>query len=157
MLWASQPIGRLLGEKEGNDRGTVMLLTMGLVPIVAALIAVGTDAAVLFTQKRAVSTEIEAAVLAAAQSADLEALYTGRQVKSLPLDCRQAREVVRRKMSAIAPRAGGSAVTVTSIDCNPTTVAASARVRVQLPFAQHFGINPEVQVGSRAAATAPMQ
>ena len=46
-----------------DDRGTVMMLTLGLVPIIAGLIAVGTDAAVLFTQRRALAADAESAVL----------------------------------------------------------------------------------------------
>ena len=85
---------RWIRRSRNADEGTIMVLVLGLVPVVAGLIAVGTDAAVLFSHRRALVSHADAAALAAAQSADLGTLYTARKIESLPLDCRTARSVV---------------------------------------------------------------
>lgn len=140
-----------------DDRGTVMMLTLGLVPIIAGLIAVGTDAAVLFTQRRALAADAESAVLAAAQAADLEALYTSRQIDSLPLDCRAARAIVDHRLTKPNLRQQASGVTVADFRCTATSVSLRVRSRVELPFASHFGVDPTVDVATDAAASSPLR
>lgn len=134
-----------------------MMLTIGLVPIIAGLIAVGTDAAVLFTHKRALAADAESAVLAASQAADLEALYTAREVTSLPLDCRAARTIVDQRLAKPNRRQARQGITVADFRCTQTSVSVRVRSRVELPFAQHFGIDPTVEVGTDAAASSPLR
>lgn len=148
---------RTIRDPECGDRGTVMMLTIGLVPIIAGLVAVGTDAAVLFTHRRALAADAESAVLAAAQTADLEALYTSRRLESLPLDCRAARAVVDQRLSKWNGRTGGSGIVVADFQCSRTAVSLRVRSQVVLPFAQHFGIDPTVEVGTDAAASSPLR
>lgn len=140
-----------------DDAGTVMMLTLGLVPIIAGLIAVGTDAAVLFTHRRALAADVESAVLAAAQSADLEALYTSKKVTSLPLDCRAARAVVDRRIANPNSRQRAHGITVASFTCTRVSVSVRVRTSVELPFAHNFGIDPTVEVDTQAAASSPLR
>jgi len=140
-----------------DDRGTVMVLTLGLVPVIAGLIAVGTDAAVLFTQRRALAADAESAVLAAAQAADLEVLYTSRRIDSLPLDCRAARAIVDQRLAKPNVRQQGSGVSVADFRCTQTSVSLRVRTRVTLPFASHFGVDPTVDVATDAAASSPLR
>lgn len=140
-----------------SDEGTVLMLIIGLVPIIAGLFAVGTDAAVLFTHRRALVAQADAAVLAAAQSADLEAIYTSRTVTSLPLDCRAARSVALRKIEAGVSDPRTQSIGLTDFRCTRSAVSLQVRSKVVLPFAQHFGIEPTVEVATDAAATSPLR
>ncbi len=140
-----------------DDRGTVLMLTLGLVPIIAGLIAVGTDAAVLFTHRRALASDAESAVLAAAQSADLEALYTSRDLRSLPLDCRVARDVVEERIARPNSRQRANGIVIARFECTRTSVVLRVRSKVELPFARHFGIDPTIEVATDAAASSPLR
>ncbi len=140
-----------------GDHGTVMMLVIGLVPIIAGMIAVGTDAAVMFTHRRALAADAESAVLAAAQSADLAALYTSGRLTSLPLDCRTARAVVDKRLINRDRSKSVGAVQVVDFRCSRTSVSMRVRSQVELPFAHHFGIDPTVDVGTDAAASSPLR
>jgi len=138
----------------GQD-GSVLLLVIGLVPILAGLIAVGTDLAVLFTHRRSLATEADAAVLAGAQAANLRQLYTSGKITELPLDCRRAREIVDARVGSAASDRRVSRAVVARFSCRSNTVTVSLRSSVDLPFASHFGISPTVEVGADAAARSP--
>lgn len=140
-----------------TDRGSVLVLTVGLVPIVAALVSVGTDISVLLAHRRALAAELDSAVLAAAQSADLDRLYTGNGFESLPLDCSRARRVVESRMASRSSDQRVTVVQLSSFSCREGRVAASATATVQLPFAHHFGVNPQASVAAEAAAQSPFR
>lgn len=147
---------RFQGRRTADD-GTVMMLVIGLIPILAGMIAVGTDAAVLFTHRRALVAQADAAVLAAAQSADLEALYTSRRVESLPLDCVAARSVAARRVASGSTDPRTEQIQLVDFRCTRTSVTLRVRSNVTLPFAHHFGIEPSVEVATNAAATSPLR
>jgi uncharacterized membrane protein len=134
-----------------------MVLILGLVPVVAGLIAVGTDAAVLFSHRRALVAQADSAALAAAQSADLATLYTSRRIASLPLNCNGARSVVNRRLSQASEDSRVPAPQLADFSCNRTAVTVRLRSKAQLPFAKHFGIEPTVEVAADAAATSPLR
>jgi uncharacterized membrane protein len=141
----------------GTDSGSVLLLVMGLVPILAGLIAVGTDLAVLFTHRRSLAAEADSAALAAAQAADLRKLYTKGELTELPLDCQRAREIVDARVGSNASgRRVSDAVLVTFV-CRSNTVSVRIASTVELPFASHFGVRPDVEVGASSAARSPFQ
>jgi uncharacterized membrane protein len=140
----------------GQD-GSVLLLVMGLVPILAGLIAVGTDLAVLFTHQRSLAAEADSAALAGAQAANLRQLYTGKNVTELPLDCRRARDIVEDRVGSDASDKRVSTAVVAGFRCRSNTVSVSLRSSVELPFASHFGISPTVEVGADAAARSPFR
>lgn len=140
-----------------NDRGSVLVLTVGLVPIAAGLVSVGTDISVLLAHRRALAAELDSAVLAAAQSADLDRLYTGQGIDSLPLDCGRARRVVESRLASESSDERINVVRLSSFSCRGGRVAASATATVRLPFAHHFGVNPQANVAAEAAARSPFR
>ena len=142
--------------RNGQD-GSVLLLVIGLVPILAGLIAVGTDLAVLFTHQRSLATEADAAALAGAQAANLRQLYTSGNITELPLDCRRAREIVESRVGSAASDKRVARAAVAGFSCRSNTVSVSLRSSVELPFASHFGISPTVEVGANAAARSPFR
>ncbi len=140
-----------------RDDGTVMMLVIGLIPILAGMIAVGTDAAVMFTHRRALAADAESAVLAAAQSADLAALYTSGHLTSLPLDCHAARAVIDKRLTSRDRYKSVEMVHISDFRCSRSSVSIKVRTHVELPFARHFGIDPVVEVGTDAAASSPLR
>lgn len=140
--------------RSGEDNGSVLILIIGLVPVLLLMLAAGTDAAVLYTARRSLAAEADAAALAAAQGADLDAIYSGRAAGSLPLDCAKAKRIIStrfaRHWNSLAAKAR-----VTAIDCTGTDVSVTLASTATLPFASHFGINPAVTVKAAAAARSP--
>lgn len=140
-----------------RERGSVLLLALGLVPVLAVAVAVITDVSVLAASRRALAAEVDSAVLAAAQSPDLAALYTGSGLTNLPLNCRAARSVVMNRLGGAGGDARVRRASLTSFRCQGGAVTITARSRVTLPFARHFGIEPNVDVEAMAAARSPFR
>lgn len=142
---------------KSNDRGSVLMLSVGMVPILAGLVAVGTDVSVLFAQRRALSAEADAAALAAAQSADLRELYTGSGFANLPLDCSRARRVVDGRIGSSRSDSRAAKSRVTKFTCRNDLVSVDVSSQVTLPFSQHFGVTPQVDVVASATAQSPFR
>jgi len=78
------------GPNAGDDDGSVMLLMIFLALIVGGLITVVTDVSTVFLAQREMQSTADGAALAAAQQADLRAVYTGDLGAQLPLSHEQA-------------------------------------------------------------------
>jgi uncharacterized membrane protein len=72
------------------DDGSVTLLMIFLALIIAGLITVVTDVSTVFLAQREMQSTADGAALAAAQQADLQAVYTGDLGPQLPLSREQA-------------------------------------------------------------------
>lgn len=142
--------------KLNNDRGSVLMLVIGLIPIVIAMLAVGVDTAVLFTHRRSLAADADAAALAAAQSADLQRFYSSDSFTELPIDCTAARRTAQRQldMSAYGRTQG---MMLKSFDCNERTVSLSVSAPTTLPFSHYLGIEPTIEVMAASAATSPFR
>jgi uncharacterized membrane protein len=71
--------------KADTDDGSVMLLMIFLALIIAGLITVVTDVSTVFLAQREMQSTADGAALAAAQQADLQAVYSGDLGSQLPL------------------------------------------------------------------------
>lgn len=140
-----------------DETGSVMMLIIGLVPIVFGLIAVGTDAAVLFTARRSLGADADAAALAGAQAADFESLYTGHKSATLALDCARSRRLVEARFSGERGNPRAAAAHVESMTCDGRSVTVTLRSTTRLPFASNFGITPHVTVRATATAQSPFR
>jgi len=140
-----------------GDDGSVLLLIIGFMPVLFLLIAVATDAAVLFSARRSLAAQADAAAIAGVQAADLAALYTGKSLSALPVDCAKARRVVQARFDAVSTGSATGAVTVQGITCDGVSVSVRLRCSAQLPFASHFGLAPQVTVRAGAAARSPLR
>ena len=78
------------GSNADEDAGSVMLLMIFLALIVGGLITVVTDVSTVFLAQREMQSTADGAALAAAQQADLQAVYTGDLGPDLPLSQDQA-------------------------------------------------------------------
>lgn len=83
--------------RSGRDEGSLALLVIGYAAILALLIVVGVDVSKAFLARRALSSLADSAALAAAQSLDRQAVYTGQGGGCgdlLPLDADAAAQSV---------------------------------------------------------------
>ena len=140
-----------------SDRGSVLMLTVGMVPVLVGMLAVGVDVSVLVAARRAITADADAAVLAAAQSADLVKLYSGAELSELPIDCAAARRAVEGRVGGARSDSRATMTRVVQFSCRSNTVSIAVKKRIRLPFASHFGVDPEVEVAADAAARSPFR
>ena len=79
-----------MSRSKAGDEGSVMLLMIFMTLIIVGLITVVTDVSTVFLAQREMQSTADGAALAAAQQADLEAVYTGGLGAQLPLSRSQA-------------------------------------------------------------------
>lgn len=84
----------MTGRNPNQDDGSVMLLMIFLALIIAGLITVVTDVSTVFLAQREMQSTADGAALAAAQQADLQAVYTGAIGAQLPLSRERASAAV---------------------------------------------------------------
>lgn len=144
-------------QADENERGSVLMLIIGLVPVLFMLLAIATDTAVLFTYRRSLAAEADSAAIAGAQSADLAALYSGKALSTLPLDCPAARRLIEERFERKSANFRAETARVKDIKCDGTSVSVTLRSTAHLPFASHFGVEPDVTVQAGAAARSPLR
>jgi uncharacterized membrane protein len=117
-----------------DDRGSVLLLGIGVVTICLLAIVVLVDASATFLQRQQLLALADAAALAGAQAIDLDAYYAGGASAATELDPGQVPVRVRRQLarSRAATTVTGLAVDRISSDGGQVLVALSAPLR--LPF-----------------------
>lgn len=141
----------------GDDRGSVLLLGLGLAVIVFALIAALADIAVLRLARNELNAQADAAALAGAQAIDVDALVTAGYLERgpaelVPLEPGAAMAAVRTHVAAMRR----PEVVVVALSASRDTVSVTLAVPVHPPFTaaitQLMGGNGVVMVQASAAA-----
>lgn len=115
-----------------DDRGTVLLLTIGMSVVLLLLVAVVVDVSAVVLDKRALSNAADAAAVAAAQQADREALNAEGLRDRLPLDeARVAAVVATYEADEGAAQAG---IDLQARVQDGTEAVVDAYRTVRLPF-----------------------
>lgn len=83
-----------MSRRNAADEGSVMLLMIFLAMVIAGLVTVVTDVSTVFLAQREMQSTADGAALAAAQQADLPAVYTGDLGAQLPLSREQANAAI---------------------------------------------------------------
>lgn len=138
-----------------KERGSVTTLVIGMIPVLLGLVMVLTDLSVLYIHKRSLATAADSAAVAGAQSVDLETFYTSSPSR-LPLDCTASHRAITRQVTASKVDKRILRISVVSTTCDGSTVGVQLRSQVTLPFSQHFGVRPQVQVAGSARARSPL-
>ncbi|MFZ1363201.1 MAG: pilus assembly protein TadG-related protein [Candidatus Nanopelagicales bacterium] len=138
-----------------QEQGSVTTLVIGMVPVLLGLVVVLTDLSVLYIHKRSLAAAADNAAVAGAQSVDLETFYTTSPSR-LPLNCSASRRAISRQVGASKVDKRTPRITVVSTTCDGSTVGVQLRSQVILPFSQHFGVKPQVQVAGSARARSPL-
>lgn len=138
-----------------KERGSVTTLVIGMIPVLLGLVVILTDLSVLYIHKRSLAATADSAAVAGAQSVDLETFYTSSPSR-LPLDCTDSRRAITRQVTASKVDKRTPRISVVSTTCDGSTVGVQLRSQVTLPFSQHFGVRPQVQVAGSARARSPL-
>lgn len=130
-----------------QDRGSIILLTLGYLMIAAMLAVVVTDVSAVYLARRAVASAADGAALAAAQRIDENAVYLAtEEFEELPLA--DVTETVDQYQLQADP-SGGTTLTATLVDA--TTVEVRGSRVVELPVVGILGVGPvTVTAGAQA-------
>ena len=130
----------------GNDEGSVMLLMIFLTLIIAGLITVVSDVSTVFLAQREMQSTADGAALAAAQQADLQAVYTGELGAQLPLSRPKATDAINDYAASRIPHecsvasyqvVGGASADGSArsgVQADGQTVRVELTCKVPLPF-----------------------
>ena len=119
-----------------DDEGTVTLLIVFFALIVAALITVVVDVSTVFLAERQLQSVADGAAAAAAQQADVGAIYQGSAADALPLSPEGVSDTVGAYLAEPAhrPHECHGSEQVVAAQTDGRTVTVHLRCQVPLPF-----------------------
>ncbi len=122
--------------QQSDDEGTVTLLIVFFALIVAALVTVVVDASTVFLAERQLQSVADGAAAAAAQQADVGAIYQGSSIDVLPLSIAGVSNAVGAYVDEPAhrPHECHGTEEVVAADTDGRTVTVHLRCQVPLPF-----------------------
>lgn len=129
-----------------NDRGSVSVLALGLVAVVALTFVVLVDATSAFVQRRSLVAVADAAALAGAQSIDLAAYYRDGASAGTGID---AAGVLPRVKAHLAQVRGIDRLTLDTAATDGRTVLVALSAPLTLPFTGTW-LTDRLRVESRA-------
>lgn len=131
-----------------DDRGSVLLLTIGFLVIVVMGIGVVVDASAVFLQRRSLAALADGAALAGAQTVDREAYYRGGARAALRPTARQVRAEVTHYLRTAPTAVAGARLE--RIDIEGTTVIVALRATARAPFTGWLRIDFPIRVEAGA-------
>ena len=134
-----------------TEDGTVLLLILGLVTLVALLVAVVTDVSALYLERRQLVAAADGAALAGAQKVNEARVYTEGLPDSgpVPLNADAAEEAALAYVHD-----AGINVDQVSVEATATTVSVNIAVEYRLPIASKITIGSTGTATVSASATA---
>jgi uncharacterized membrane protein len=122
--------------KRSDDEGTITILVIFFGVIVAALVTVIVDASTVFLAERQLQAVADGAAAAAAQRADVAAIYQGSSSDTLPLSPTDVAASVSAYVTLPAHRSHECAGTeqIVNASTDGQTVTVELRCQVPLPF-----------------------
>ena len=146
-----------MNRRRNDDSGTVLLLVVGLAAVAIGLVIAVSDATVLYLGRRSVAAAADATALAAAQGADLAAVYAGRASVGLPLSAAAARTASSQFVSDAGLPAALPGFRLESVVTDGRSVRVVVSAPIRLPFAGLIAKgNGVVTVRAAARAMAPL-
>lgn len=112
-----------------EDRGSVLILTLGLLVVCVLAVGVVVDASAVFLTRRALQSEADSAALAGAQAIDVEAYYARGASDGIRLDPPAVRSAVQRFVGR-----GSIQGRLTSVELRGDVVVVRMNGRVRPPF-----------------------
>lgn len=112
-----------------DDRGSVLILSLGLLVVCVLAVGVVVDASAVFLTRRALQSEADSAALAGAQAIDVESYYARGASDGIRLDPVAVRSAVQRFV-----RRGSIQGRLESVDLREDIVLVRMTGRVRPPF-----------------------
>jgi uncharacterized membrane protein len=142
-----------LAGRHERDRGSVLVLGIGLVAVAAVLLGVVVDASRLFLARQSLASLADAAALHAAHDVDVASVYRHGVGAHLPLDAARVTADVHRYVAGRAARSGVAGLRVVSVRIVGTTVVVVLARTVPVPLVGSALGRPDgVTVTATAAA-----
>lgn len=117
-----------------DERGSVLLLGLGLLAVIVLALSVTTDAALAFTQRSTLQARADAAVLAGVQAIDLDAYYTHGATSATSLVPTSARSRVLEHLARAQASAPIEGIEVVSVTASNSSVQALLSAPVRTAF-----------------------
>jgi uncharacterized membrane protein len=136
-----------------HDAGSITVLTIGLLTVLLALVAVVSDASAVFLARREVAAACDAAATAAAQAVDRSVVYGTGSGERLPLSFDDAQTRVAAWLAL--QRESGLTATLTGLTDGATTAVVSCERSEAPPLRSAVGL-PSVRVTAHAEARSPL-
>lgn len=118
-----------------REQGSVLVLTVGLVAVVALFVGVVTDASKLFLERQTLAAVADGAATAAAQQVDVQAVYDGGLVAALPLSPAGAAAAAAGSVQQSARDGGLVGLTLDAVTVDGPDVVVTVSARAVLPLA----------------------
>lgn len=134
--------------KWGNERGSVLLLGIGLMGVILLGISVVTDASLAFLQRQALQARADAAVLAGVQAIDLDHYYSHGATEATRLVPGSAREWVRQHVQEGQIREPIPGLAVVAVDGSDRLLSAELSAPLRTAF---WPISASITVRSSAS------
>ena len=136
--------GSIAKSSRSREDGTVLLLILGLVTLVAILVAVVTDVGALYLERRQLVAAADGAALAGAQKVNESRVYAEGLPDSgpVPLNADAAEEAALAYVTH-----SGIDVDQVTVQAKATTVSVNISAEYQLPIAS------KITIGSAGTAT----
>lgn len=112
-----------------DDRGSVMVLALGLLVVCVIAVGVIVDASTVFLARRSLQAQADSAALAGAQAIDVEAYYARGAAQGVRLDAGAVRGAVDRQV-----RQDGGDARLRSVSVLDDVVYVRMSDRVRPPF-----------------------
>ncbi len=122
------------GGRRRDDRGSVLLLGIGLVVVCVLALAVLVDVTAVFLQRQRLFAVADAAAIAGAQAIDLDAYYAHGASASTRLDPSAVTAAVRSHLERAGARAAIPGLTVSRVWSDGNSVAVALQCPLNLPF-----------------------
>lgn len=130
-----------------DDRGSVLLLGLGLIAVILIAISVATDAALAFVQRSSLQARADAAVLAGVQAIDLGAYYLHGATPATALIPAQARGKTISHLQRAQDSESIPGLEIVSVAATDRSVEAILRAPIRTAF---WPIDASISVASRA-------
>ncbi len=120
--------------RAGDDRGSVLVLGLGLVVLAMVAVGLAVDASRLFLARRSLASLADGAALRGAHDLDLAALYASGAADVLPLSAGRVERDVAAYVTRRAAANGLAGVRVVSVLVRDGTVEVELAMTEQVPL-----------------------
>ena len=135
-----------------DDRGSVLILGVGLVAVAMVAIGAGVDASRLFLARRALTSLADGAALRGAHDLDMATLYGSGATDLLPLSVGQVRADVTAYVAAQSAANGLRGVHVTGVSVRAGTVRVELAMTEPVPLLGALLGSPQGELVTATAA-----
>lgn len=130
-----------------NDRGSVLVLGIGLMGVIVLALSVAVDASLAFVQRSTIQARADAAVLAGVQTIDLDAYYATGATAATRLSAEEARSRTLQHLDRAQRASTIEGLTVVAVSASQSDVSAVIAAPLRTAF---WPIQATIQVQARA-------